>query len=249
MYLRNKKILITGGLGGIGSKIIKRLIELKAQIIVIDINKDISSSFKKKYPSHQFYVCDISNNKNLNNTLLKIFKKNNKIDILINNVGILHNEPIVTMSNKGFKSHSFSSWKKVLDINLNASFFISSIIIKNMIENKTEGNILNISSISAEGNIGQSAYAASKAALNALTKTWSKELSYAKIRVNSISPGFIETNSTKSILSKNKLSQIIKNTPAGRLGKPDEIVSLIIEILKNDFINGSIFKIDGGLLL
>ena len=247
MIISNKNILITGGLGSLGLQMFKRLNSLGANLIILDLNKTLVNLYKNKYKKHLFLATDLSQKKNIDSVFRKIKNKKINIDILINNVGLLFNEPIISFSRNGIVSHRYSSFKKVINLNLTSTFYLSSLVIKNMIDSKKAGCIINVSSISAAGNVGQSAYSASKAGLNALTKTWSKELSFAGIRVNSISPGFINTKSTKKIMNSEKLKNIVTRSSAKRLGRAEEVVSLITHIITNDYINGSILNIDGGL--
>ena len=116
-----------------------------------------------------------------------------------------------------------------------------------MVEHRTKGLIINVSSISANGNVGQSAYSAAKAAVNALTVTWSKELGMFGIRSTAIAPGIVDTSSTQRSLSEANIRKWKKNTPLGRLGKLEEISESVKFIIENDFFNGRILEIDGGL--
>ena len=166
---------------------------------------------------------------------------------MINNACYISNSLIVSLGEKGLSRHSYDLWKKTISNNLDSTFLVSSFIIENMISNRNEGLIINISSISANGNVGQSAYSAAKSGVNALTKTWSKELSKFKIRVAGISPGFIETISTKKAVSKNIIDKLKENTPSRRLGKKSEFIKAINFIINNKFFNGKILEIDGGL--
>ena len=113
--------------------------------------------------------------------------------------------------------------------------------------NRKAGLIINISSISAEGNIGQAAYSSSKAAIESFSTTLSKELAIFGIRVVSIAPGFFNTKSTHKSISKNQISNIKSITPVGRLGKIQELTNAINFVINNKFYNGKVLKIDGGL--
>ncbi len=115
-----------------------------------------------------------------------------------------------------------------------------------MIENKTQGVLINISSISRAGNLGQSNYSAAKAGVVALTVTWAKELARAGIRVGAIAPGFIETEMTQS-MKPEILQQIAAAVPLQRVGKPDEIAHTVQFILENDYFSGRTIEVDGGL--
>lgn len=108
---------------------------------------------------------------------------------------------------------------------------------------------MNISSISAKGNAGQSAYSAAKAGLEALTKVWAKELSPMGIRCFAIAPGFCDTESTHTAISKPVLQETINHVPLKRLGTTQEIAAFIVAGIKNDFLNGKILEIDGGLVI
>ena len=120
-------------------------------------------------------------------------------------------------------------------------------VVEKMILNRTRGVIVNVSSVCASGNSGQSAYSAAKAAVNSLTATWAKELSLMGIRSVAIAPGYTDTETTKQSMSENVLKDWIRKVPLRRLGKVDEISEGIISIIKNDFFNGKVFEIDGGL--
>jgi 3-oxoacyl-[acyl-carrier protein] reductase len=140
-------------------------------------------------------------------------------------------------------------WNKTLATNLNSVFYMTACIVEKMIVTRTKGVIVNISSVSASGNAGQSAYSAAKAGVNALTATWSKELSAMGIRVMAVAPGFAETESTKEALSEAVLQEIVKKVPLRRLGKPQEIAQGVINAIENDFFNGKVFELDGGLVI
>jgi 3-oxoacyl-[acyl-carrier protein] reductase len=109
------------------------------------------------------------------------------------------------------------------------------------------GVLINFSSIAAQGNIGQSAYAAAKAALEALTVTWSKELGVFGIRVCAVAPGFIDTPSTREALSQAMVDQWTKQVPLRRLGTASEVTHAVRFILENDYYNGQVLHLDGGL--
>ena len=115
--------------------------------------------------------------------------------------------------------------------------------------NRSKGLIINISSISANGNAGQSAYSAAKAGVNALTKTWSRELSMFGIRTAGIAPGFFDTPATHTALKENTLKKIISEIPSKRLGNLEELTKSVLFIIENDFFNGKILEIDGGMVV
>jgi 3-oxoacyl-[acyl-carrier protein] reductase len=109
--------------------------------------------------------------------------------------------------------------------------------------------IVNISSVSAKGNAGQSAYSAAKAGLEALTKVWAKELAPLGIRCFAIAPGFCDTESTHKAISERMLQETVGRVPIKRLGTAQEIASFVIAGIENDFLNGKILEVDGGLVV
>ena len=106
-----------------------------------------------------------------------------------------------------------------------------------------------ISSISAEGNEGQTAYSAAKAGVNAMTVTWSKELGKFGIRCNAVAPGFIETDSTRKALNESILNHIQFNTPLRQLGQADDVAQAVSSVISNKFINGVVLHVNGGLTI
>ena len=149
----------------------------------------------------------------------------------------------------GIKKHDLDAWNKVISTNLSSIFYVTVNVVEKMILNRTKGVIVNISSVSSSGNAGQSAYSAAKAGVNALTATWAKELGMMGIRVVSVSPGFTDTESTHKVMSQSNLKNLIREVPLRRLGMPEEIADGILFAIKNDFINGKVLELDGGLIV
>ncbi len=161
---------------------------------------------------------------------------------------MIYNSLIIKRTYKNYKFHSYNKWKSVINANLNTSFLTSINCIKLMIENN-DSVIINFSSISAKGNIGQVAYSSSKSAIETMTKVMSKELSVLNIRAVSIAPGYFNSQSTKKNMNEKELSKVILRTPSRRIGNVDELVNLVDIVIKNKFINGKTINIDGGLEL
>ena len=163
-------------------------------------------------------------------------------NILINNAGITSDQLFLRMKD--------SDWDNVINTNLNGVFNLSKIFIKNMVKNRN-GRIINISSISGlMGNPGQVNYSSSKAALNGFTKSLAKELGSRNITVNSVAPGFIETDMT-SFLDETAKKNVIKTIPLKRLGKPEDVAELVLFLASEEasYITGQTISIDGGLLM
>ena len=163
-------------------------------------------------------------------------------NILINNAGITSDQLFLRMKD--------SDWDNVINTNLNGVFNLSKIFIKNMVKNRN-GRIINISSISGlMGNPGQVNYSSSKAALNGFTKSLAKELGSRNITVNSVAPGFIETDMT-SYLDDSAKKDVIETIPLKRLGKPEDVAALVMFLASEEasYITGQTISIDGGLLM
>ncbi len=248
MELAHSKVLITGGAAGIGNFIANRLLQQSEMVIIIDRDQQLLNDL----PSHEKLLkfhCDITDAKAVEKLIKNIFETEGGINVCINNAGIIHSEPLVNILSREEKKHSIANWRKVMDVNLDGVFYVTSNVAENMILKKQKGVIINISSIAAQGNIGQSAYSASKAAVEALTKTLSKELGMFKIRCACIAPGFFDTPSTRESLTENMLSKWQKSVPIARLGELNELLSAVEFIIQNEYFNGKVLALDGGLIL
>ncbi len=248
MELSHSNILITGGGRGIGNFIANGLLQKSARVIIVDQDEQLLGDL----PLHKNlvkYHCDVTDFVAVEKMVKKIFEVDGGVNVCINNAGIIHSEPLVNILAREEKKHNISNWKKVIDVNLNSVFYVTSNVAEKMISKKQKGLIINISSISAQGNAGQSAYAASKAAVEALTKTWSKELGMFKIRCACIAPGFFDTSSTRQSLTENMLSKWQKAVPVARLGQLNELLSAVEFIIENEYFNGKVLALDGGLNL
>jgi 3-oxoacyl-[acyl-carrier protein] reductase len=248
MNIAEAKILITGAGRGIGRFIALGLLEKAAKIIVIDNNKQLINELPI-HPSLIVFESDITDAVAVEKVVSEIFEKHNGINVCINNAGIIHSEPLVNLLSKGDKKHSIDNWNKVINLNLNAVFYVTSNVVEQMILKKQKGVIINISSISAQGNVGQSAYASTKAAVEALAKTWSKELGMFNIRAVSIAPGFFDTQSTRESLNDHMLLKWQKAIPLGKLGELEQLLSAVEFIIQNDYFNGKTLSVDGGLTI
>ncbi len=249
MDIRDKVAIVTGGASGFGLSLSKKLDSLGCLVVIFDINKTALKKVQKIIPSCFTILCDVSDIESVNSAISQVSKKYNHIDILINNAGIMKSAPLVNFLVKDDRRHSLQLWNQVITTNLNSVFYMSRNVADFMLNNRTKGVIVNISSISSHGNIGQSAYSASKAAVEALTKVWAKELSPFGIRCVGVAPGFCNTQGTADALEKVMLDKWISKVPLKRLGEIDEIVDAIFFVIQNDFYNGQILNINGGLVI
>jgi 3-oxoacyl-[acyl-carrier protein] reductase len=249
MELRGKKVIVTGGVRGLGRSIVDALVLKEAKVSVFDINAQGLVELHACYPDVNCIECDVANYEQVIASAARYHAELKSADVLVNNAGILYSAPLVRISLSGIEKHDVSMWKKTLATNLNSVFYMTACIAEKMITTRTKGVIVNISSVSASGNAGQSAYSAAKAGVNALTATWAKELSAMGIRVVAVAPGFTETESTKEALSPAVLQDIIQKVPLRRLGKPQEVAQGVISVIENDFFNGKVYELDGGLVI
>ena len=249
MNISESILLITGGAKGIGNHLALSFSKSAQKIIVIDKDEEALDAIDKK-SGISCYACDLTNHEEVAKTIEAVYNECGDVNVLINNAGFIHSEPLLNIIKRDNPKHSIENWKKTIDINLNAVFYVSVNVAEKMYQRRIKnGVIINISSISAQGNMGQSAYAAAKAGVEAMTKTWSKELGMFKIRSTAIAPGFFNTESTKNSLSENVLNKWEQSVPLKRLGNLDEIVSGAKFIIENDYFNGKILRIDGGLTI
>ena len=244
MTLNNKIAVVTGGAKGLGLSISRKLLECGAKVIILDKNQEILDSLEI---NAEKLCLELTEYEKCKLVFDEIKSKYGSPEILINNAGTIHSRPMVNILNKDNLMHDYDEFKQVIESNLFTTFIVSSCAIEQMIIQRIKGCVINISSITASGNEGQSAYAASKNAVNSLTVTWAKELAIFGIRCNAIAPGFIDTESTQTALEKNKIENIKKIIPLKKLGNPSNVAHAIISIIENDYINGEILRVDGGL--
>jgi 3-oxoacyl-[acyl-carrier protein] reductase len=247
MEIAEQVVLITGGASGIGRYLVAELAQEARELVVIDKDAKALDRLHSDFPNLKRYVCDLTEPAQVQRTIDSVYQDQAKVSVLINNAGLIHSEPFINLLAKGPRTHHLQNWHTVLAVNLHSVFYVTSCVVDRMVEYRTKGLIVNISSISSAGNAGQSAYSAAKAGVNALTVTWSKELGMFGIRSVGIAPGFLDTPSTRAALSEANIRKWEKNTPAGRLGTLKEIASSVRFIIQNDFYNGRILELDGGL--
>jgi len=249
MELKDKKIIVTGGANGIGRALADALTSRSAIVGIFDFNQEAIDKQRKDHPDMYCRVCDISDPAQVSGAVNDFYDKYGSIDILVNNAGAVNSVLLAGMDKGKISKHDTAMWDRVIATNLSGTFYMTSDAVQKMLIKRTGGLIVNVSSICAAGNAGQSAYSASKAGINALTVVWAKELSPLGIRVAGIAPGFTKTETTIHSMGDSLLSEWKKRTPLRRMAEIHEIVKGILFIIEDDFFNGKILEIDGGLRL
>jgi 2-deoxy-D-gluconate 3-dehydrogenase len=244
--LSDKKALVTGGSYGLGKAFAKALSEAGAQVGIIDISEKLDatikelSSRKKKLIGIKANLADRKDRKAAFDKFIKAF---GTIDILVNNAGITKRHPA--------EKFPMEDWDAVMEINLNAVFDLCQMAGKVMLA-KGSGKIINIASLlSFSGGLTVPAYAASKGGVTQLTKALSNEWAGKGIHVNAIAPGYMDTPLNTALKKDRKRVQsIIERIPAGRWGKPEDLMGAIVFLASSasDYMSGAILLVDGGFL-
>lgn len=243
--MNNKVIIVTGASRGIGRAIAKILAENNYTVIA-NYNKsmlaaeELQTELKKKNINIDIFKANVSKRNEVQNLVTFALNKYGKIDVLINNAGI--------SSDGLFTEISDDEWNRVINNNLYSAFCTSQEVCKNMIHNKS-GLIINISSIwGLVGSSCESLYSISKAGIDAMTKSLAKELGPSNIRVNSIAPGFINTDMNK-IYSKEDITSIKEETPLGKIGSCSDIAKCVNWLIEDEFTTGQVISINGGWVI
>jgi len=244
--LDKKVAIVTGGAKGLGFGIAEYLASNDFITVIFDIDDSAFKTLENKF------ICkkvDVTCEESVVKAVKEVISEFNKIDLLVNNAGIIFSAPLLNIMKPAEMRHSLSEFKRNIDINMISVFLVTSIVAEQMVIKRTKGVIVNISSISASGNAGQSAYSAAKAGVEAMTKVWSKELGAFGIRTNAVSPGFIDTPSTSSAINDKIIDHVIKNTPLKRLGRVTNVAQAVLHLVNNDFLNGTVLEVNGGLVI
>jgi 3-oxoacyl-[acyl-carrier protein] reductase len=244
-----KKVIVTGGVRGLGRALVDRLVAEGASVTVFDLDAAGLQALAEAHDGIGAVCCDVSDYAQVAAATTAFHEANGPAHVLVNNAGILYSEPLVRIAGGTLAHHDFDMWRQVMSANLDSVFYMTACVVQNMVATRTKGVIVNISSVSAGGNAGQSAYSAAKAGVNALTATWAKELALMGIRVAAVAPGFTSTESTKDAVSEAVLAETVKRVPLRRLGRPEEIADGILAVIRNDFFTGKVFELDGGLIV
>lgn len=251
MHLNGKVIVITGGAQGLGLATALRLAPKQPNIALIDTNTKTLAEAKQLIEdagaTASSWICNVTQEDEVDQTFAQIAAKTGRLDALVNNAGITRDSLFLKVKEDVVeKRMSLGQWQQVIDVNLTGTFLCGRAAATEMVKAGNGGCIINISSISRHGNMGQTNYTATKAGVAAMAVTWSKELARQGIRCAAIAPGYIGTEMVLTMKSE-ALEKIAAGIPAKRLGQPDEIAKTVEFILENDYVNGRVIEVDGGL--
>ena len=240
--LKNRVAIITGGAQGFGLAISKRIVESGGKVIIWDIDENEAKAALKKIASKDlsYKIVDVTNYKNIEKSLKETELEFGKIDIFINNAGI-------TGVNAKAWEYPLDEWKKVIELDLNSTFYCCKAVVPYMIKNNY-GRIVNISSIAGkEGNPNASAYSTAKAGVIGFTKSLGKELADKNIAVNCITPAAAKTRIFDQ-MTKEHIDYMLSKIPRNRFAKVDELASLAcwLSSEENSFTTAAVFDLSGG---
>ena len=236
--MSQKIAIVTGASRGIGRAIAKNLAK-NDYIVIANYNKSEKEALdlKDEFNNIDIFKADVSKREEVKQLVEYTLNKYKTIDVLINNAGI--------DSQKLFQDITDEDWQNVINTNLYSSFCVTQEVLTNMLHNKN-GCIINISSIwGLVGASCESIYSISKAGIDAMTKSLAKELGPSNIRVNSIAPGFIDTDMNKKY-SIDDINNIKHDIPLQKIGKPEDIAKCVNWLIEDEFTTGQVIAIDGG---
>jgi 3-oxoacyl-[acyl-carrier protein] reductase len=251
MELKDKVIVVTGGGRGLGRAMALELADKGAKLALVDLNQEdldqTAGLCMEKGVEARTYTANVAEEAAVEKLFTDIVRDFSSINGLVNNAGITRDGLFIKAKDgQVVGKMSMEQWNQVISVNLTGTFLCAREAAAKMIELGCEGCIINISSVSRSGNMGQTNYTATKAGVEAMAVTWAKELARYGIRAASIAPGYIGTEMVMS-MKPEALEKIAAGIPAKRLGKPEEIARTVSFILENDYVNGRCLEIDGAL--
>jgi 3-oxoacyl-[acyl-carrier protein] reductase len=243
--------VITGAGRGIGRTLALDFARAGARLALLDMNatdlQETAALLERERATARSYIADTTDETAVATTMDRVVADFGRLDGLVNNAGITRDALLVKVKDgEVVGKMSLAQWQAVVDVNLTGVFLCAREAAERMIRLKRGGVLVNISSISRAGNVGQTNYSATKAGVVAMTVTWSKELARYGIRVGAVAPGFIRTPMVAA-MKPDALAKVTAPVPLGRLGEPEEIAAAVSFIFRNDFFTGRCLEVDGGL--
>lgn len=251
MDIAGKTFVVTGAARGLGLAITQSLASQNANVMMADMDEaslnEALASLPENAGKQAVIVANVTNETDVKSLFDAAESELGPVSGLVNNAGILRDGMLVKVKDgKVVDRMSLDVWQSVIDVNLTGVFLCGREAAERMIVSGEKGVIVNISSISRAGNVGQSNYAAAKAGVVALTTTWAKELARYGIRSAAIAPGVFETEMVASMKPEAR-ERFVQMIPARRTGAVEELADAVNFIVKNDYYTGRVLELDGGL--
>jgi 3-oxoacyl-[acyl-carrier protein] reductase len=249
--VRDKTLVVTGAGRGIGRALAMHFARSGARLALLDTNDaDLAETLRlcrEEGAQALSYVANVADEDSVVRTFAQVAGDFGRCDGLINNAGVLRDALLVKVKDgQVIGKMSLADWQAVIDVNLTGVFLCAREAAGHMIRFGQGGVIVNISSISRAGNIGQTNYTAAKAGVAAMTVVWAKELARNRIRVGAVAPGFVRTPMVAA-MKPEALAKITAPIPLGRLGEPEEIAQAVEFIFESELFTGRCLEIDAGL--
>ena len=253
MELKDKVVVITGGARGLGLAMAERLGSQGAKLVLLDIQAEIldqtCQELAAKGMDAKGYQVNITDEAQVEQTFAAIKADFGALDVLVNNAGILMDGMLIKARDGQVSAKmSLEQFQRVIDVNLTGTFLCGREAAAVMVETGSRGVIINISSLAKAGNIGQTNYSASKAAVATMAVGWARELSRYGIRTGVVAPGVIKTEMTDA-MKPEALQRLVDMVPVGRLGLAEEVAQAVEFIVANDYFSGRCIEVDGGIRL
>ncbi|TEW54363.1 3-oxoacyl-ACP reductase FabG [Psychromonas sp. RZ22] len=243
MSMTGQVVLVTGASRGIGRAIAESFLALGATVLGTATSENGAAAISKYLgDAGKGFVLNVTENESIEALFADIKKEFGSVDVLVNNAGITRDNLLMRMKD--------AEWDDIIETNLTPIFKLSKAALRPMMK-KRVGRIINVGSVvGTMGNAGQANYAAAKAGVIGFTKSLAREVASRGITVNTVAPGFIETDMTKA-LNEEQRAATLANVPAGRLGDPKEIAATVVFLASEGaaYINGETIHVNGGMYM
>lgn len=252
MNIENKVAVVTGGASGLGRATSSALLKRGIKVVILDLNAEQGQTLMDEFGSDRacFITTDVTDEASVQNAFEKALEQFKRVDICINCAGIA---PAKKVLNKESKAQALSAFSLAIQINLIGSFNVAKVAAEKMALNTPDNNgergvIINTASVAAyDGQMGQTAYAASKGGIVAMTLPMARDLASTGIRVNTIAPGIMGTPMLLAMPEKVQNALVENIQFPKRMGRPEEFANLSVHIVENAYINGETIRLDGGI--
>jgi 3-oxoacyl-[acyl-carrier protein] reductase len=249
MTLKDQVAIVTGGSRGIGRAIVQALAKKGAKVAFVyrgsaDAARALESGIGAEGGMAKAHQADVADPTAAERVVEAVLAEWGRVDILVNNAGVIRDKLFLQME--------ADDWNAVIGTNLTGAFAFCKAVARQMAFKQRSGRIINVSSVAAEHvNVGQANYAASKGALNSLTRALAVDLGRRNVLVNAVAPGFIETDMSQAVRNLAGEDNLKKLIPVRRLGKPEDVAAVVVFLCgpAASYITGQVITVDGGLSL